>query len=43
MTDKNNCYDLFQNAVVGTRRMYEEKPVMKMLRYKFDKRYLKNM
>ena len=43
MTDKNNCYDLFQNAIVGNRRMFEEKPVIKMLRYKFDRRNLMNM
>ena len=36
MMDKNNCYDIFHESMVGNRRMYEEKTVIKRLRYKFD-------
>jgi hypothetical protein len=43
MMDKNNCYDIFQESMVGNRRMYEEKTVIKRLRYKFDKRALKEI
>jgi len=36
MTDKNSCYDLFQYAKVNGKRIYEEKPVIKIMKYKFD-------
>ena len=36
MTDKNSCYDLFQYARVNGMRIYEEKPVIKIMQYKFD-------
>ena len=36
MTDKNNCYDLFQKAKVNGKRIYEEKSAYKALRYKFE-------
>ena len=43
LMDKNNCYDLFQKAVVGGKRFFEDKPIQKILEYKFNRRRLYDM